>query len=43
MNTEIGGGLLDRPAFADERDRTLAELWWVRAWHVGEPFMKAID
>jgi hypothetical protein len=41
--TEVGCGLLDRPAFADERDRTRAELWWVGAWYVGEPFMKAID
>lgn len=43
VDTEIGGGLLDLSAFADERDRACTELWRVGAWHVGEPFMKAID
>ncbi|WP_256434448.1 MULTISPECIES: hypothetical protein [unclassified Leucobacter] len=43
MDAEIGGGLLDLSALADERYRTFAELWWVGAWHVGEPFMKAIN
>lgn len=43
VDAEIGGGLLDRSAIADERDRTFTELWWVGAWHVGEPFMKAFD
>jgi hypothetical protein len=43
LDTEIRGGLFDVPAFEDERDRALTKLWWVRAGHRGEPFMKAID
>jgi len=35
VDTEIRGGLLDLPAFADERDRALTKLWWVRAGHRG--------
>jgi len=42
VDTEIRGGLLDLPAFADERDCALTKLWWVGAGHRGEPFMKAI-
>lgn len=43
VNAEIGSGLLDLSAFADERDCACTELWRVGAWHVGEPFIKAID
>jgi hypothetical protein len=43
VHTEIRGGLLDLPTFADERNCALTKLWWVRAGHRGEPFMKAID
>jgi len=42
VDTGISGGLLDLPASAHERDRALKKLWWVRAGHRGEPFMKAI-
>ena len=42
VDTEISGGLFDLSTFADERDRALTELWWVRARHRGEPFMEAI-
>ena len=43
VHTEIGCGLLDRSAIVNERDRTFTELWWVGAWHVGEPFVNPID
>ena len=43
VDAEVCCGLLGLSAFADERDRACTELWWVGAWHVGEPFMKAID
>ena len=42
VDAEISGGLFDLSTFAHERDRALTELWWVRAGHRREPFMKAI-
>lgn len=39
---EVGCGLLDLSTLANERERAFAKLEWVRAWHVGERFMKAI-
>ena len=42
VDAKINGSLLDLPTFVDKRDRALMELWWVRAGHKGEPFMKAI-
>jgi hypothetical protein len=29
VDAEINGGLVDLPAFVDERDRALTRLWWV--------------
>ncbi len=43
VDAEVGCGLFDLSTFADERDCAFTELWWVGAWHVGEPFIKAID
>ncbi|MGO2141163.1 MAG: hypothetical protein ACTH30_12235 [Leucobacter sp.] len=43
MNAKISNRLLDLALFADERDCACTEFWWVGAWHVGEPFMKAIN
>lgn len=39
VNTEIGCGLFDLSALADERYRACTELWWVRKWDMGEPFI----
>lgn len=43
VDAEVCSGSLDLSALADERDCACTELWWIRAWHVGEPFMEAID
>lgn len=43
VNAKIYNRLLDLALFADERDCACTELWWVGAWHVSEPFMKAIN
>lgn len=43
VEAEVCSGLLDLSALADKRDCACTKLWWVGAWHVGEPFMEAID
>lgn len=43
VDAEIGGGVLGLSVFADERGCACTEFWWIRARHVGESFMKAVD